>query len=128
VESQKRAARAWAEGRFPSRSSPVRDQLGLPILSHDETVRGDASMQSLASLNPSFRAWATWPSTPSSPSAIRRSRRSTTSTTPAIRSGIVDGAAGVLFGTKEMGEALGLKARARHQGHGLDRFGARRSC
>ena len=28
-------------------------------------------------------------------------------------SGIVDGAAGVLIGTKEMGEALGLKPRAR---------------
>ena len=39
-------------------------------------------------------------------------------------SGIVDGAAGVLVGTKEMGEALGLKPRARVQGDGLHRLGA----
>ena len=49
-----------------SRSSPVKDQLGVTILAHDETVRGDTTMQTLAALNPSFeqhgRRWrsTTW--------------------------------------------------------------------
>jgi acetyl-CoA C-acetyltransferase len=36
--------------------------------------------------------------------------------TPGNSSGIVDGAAGVLIGTREMGEALGLKPAARIRG------------
>jgi acetyl-CoA C-acetyltransferase len=54
VESQKRAARAWAEGRFARSILPVKDQLGLVILDHDEHMRPETSMQSLAALNPSF--------------------------------------------------------------------------
>ena len=116
VESQKRAARAWAEGRFSKSVVPVRDQLGLPILKHDETVRGDASMQSLASLNPSFGAMGEMAFdgvvTQRYPQVeqVRHVHHAGNS------SGIVDGAAGVLFGTREMGEALGLKPRARVKG------------
>ena len=54
VESQKRAARAWKEGRFSKSVIGVKDQLGVTILAHDETVRGDTTMQTLAALNPSF--------------------------------------------------------------------------
>ena len=58
VESQKRAAAAWAENRFARSIVPVRDQLGLPILARDEHMRPDATMQSLGALNPSFTsAW-----------------------------------------------------------------------
>ncbi len=65
VESQKRAAAAWAEGRFTKSVVPVKDQLGLTILDHDETMRPNTDMQTLAALNPSFaRPWARWPSTP----------------------------------------------------------------
>ena len=57
VESQKRAAAAWAEGRFKRSILPVKDQLGLPILDHDEHMRPSTTMQSLAALNPSFAAY-----------------------------------------------------------------------
>ena len=116
VESQKRAARAWAEGRFARSVVPVRDQLGLPILARDEHMRPDATMQSLASLNPAFAAVGEMAfdsvATQRYPQVeqVRHVHHAGNS------SGIVDGAAGVLFGTKEMGEAMGLKPRARVRG------------
>ena len=54
VESQKRAARAWSEGRFAKALAPVRDLNGLTILDRDEHMRPDTTMQSLAALKPSF--------------------------------------------------------------------------
>jgi acetyl-CoA C-acetyltransferase len=48
VESQQRAARAWAEKRFARSVVPVKDQLGLPILARDEHMRPETTMQSLA--------------------------------------------------------------------------------
>src|SRR6516162_1035465 len=47
VESHKRAAKAWEEGRFANSVAPVNDILGIPLLSRDETIRVDATMQSL---------------------------------------------------------------------------------
>src|SRR5271165_581145 len=54
VESQKRAAAAWNEGRFARSIAPVKDCNGLTILDHDEHMRPETDMQSLASLKPSF--------------------------------------------------------------------------
>ncbi|ESZ26334.1 acetyl-CoA acetyltransferase [Mesorhizobium sp. L2C084A000] len=54
VESQKRAAKSWADGRFKNSVVPIKDQNGLTILDHDEHMRPSTDMQSLASLNPSF--------------------------------------------------------------------------
>ncbi len=116
VESQKRAARAWADGRCSKSVVPVRDQLGLPILSQDETVRGDASMQSLASLNPSFSGMGEMAFDAVVTQRYPQVERVNHVHHAGNSSGIVDGAAGVLFGTKEMGEALGLKPRARVKG------------
>src|SRR5213083_2690493 len=50
VESQKRAAAAWDEGRFKRSVVPVKDINGLPILVKDEHMRPTTTMQSLASL------------------------------------------------------------------------------
>src|SRR5580693_8322158 len=50
VESQKRAAMAWQEGRFDRSVVPVKDVNGMTILAKDEHMRPDASMQSLAAL------------------------------------------------------------------------------
>ena len=52
VESHKRAAKAWAEGRFKNSVIGVKDQLGLTILDHDETIRPNTDMQALGGLNP----------------------------------------------------------------------------
>ena len=54
VESQKRAATSWSEGRFKNSIAPVKDINGLTLLDHDEHMRPDTNMQSLASLNASF--------------------------------------------------------------------------
>jgi len=113
VESQKRAATAWKEGRFAKSIVPVKDQMGGIQLAHDEHMRPDADMQSLAALNPSFAGMGAmgfdevikqrYPEL----EAINHVHHAGNS------SGIVDGASAVLFGSKEMGEKFGLKPRAR---------------
>ena len=116
VESQKRAAASWADGRFKKSVIGVKDQLGLTILDHDETVRGSTTMQTLASLNASFAGMGEMAF-----DAVAQQRYPQVEKVNHVHhagnsSGIVDGAAGVLIGTKEMGEALGLKARGRIKG------------
>src|SRR5215204_5277048 len=54
VESQKRTAKSWEEGRFAKSVVPVRDVNGITLLDHDEHMRPETNMQSLASLKPSF--------------------------------------------------------------------------
>ncbi len=116
VESQKRAARAWREGRFNNSVVPAKDQLGLTLLDRDEHMRPDASMQSLGSLNPSFQMMGDMAFDAVSVQRYPEVERVNHVHTPGNSSGIVDGAAGVLVGTREMGEALGLKPRARIKG------------
>lgn len=116
VESQKRAAKAWAEGRFSKSILAVRDQMGAVILDRDEHMRPDATMQSLASLNPSFTMMGEMAFDAVVQGKYPEVERVNHVHHAGNSSGIVDGAAGVLFGTKEMGEALGLKPRARIKG------------
>ena len=54
VQSQKRAAVAWSEGRFKNAIAPVKDINGITLLDRDEHMRPTTDMQSLASLKPSF--------------------------------------------------------------------------
>ncbi|MDB5454722.1 MAG: acetyl-CoA acetyltransferase [Caulobacter sp.] len=116
VESQKRAAAAWADGRFKKSVIGVKDQLGLTLLDHDETVRASTTMQTLASLSASFVGMGEMAF-----DAVVQQRYPQVEKVNHVHhagnsSGIVDGAAGVLIGTKEMGEKLGLKPRARIKG------------
>ncbi|MFA7602809.1 MAG: acetyl-CoA C-acetyltransferase [Novosphingobium sp.] len=113
MESQIRAARAWSEGRFARSVVPVKDQLGLTILDHDEHMRPGTTMQSLASLKPAFQEQG---DTFYDGIAVQRYPqidRISHVHHAGNSSGIVDGAAGVLFGSKEAGDRLGLKPRAR---------------
>ncbi|SFH14259.1 acetyl-CoA C-acetyltransferase [Palleronia marisminoris] len=115
VESQKRAAKAWEEGRFDKSVIEVKDINGLTILDRDEYMRPGTDMQSLGGLNPAFKemgetmpgfdqiALMKYPHL----EAINHIHHAGNS------SGIVDGAAGILIGSKEFGEARGLKPRAR---------------
>ncbi len=114
VESHKRAARSWKEGRFKKSIVPVKDVFGMEALAHDETVRPETDMQVLGALSPSFAmlgesvgfnavALQKYPEV----ERINHVHHAGNS------SGIVDGAAAVLIGTKEMGAKLGLKPRAR---------------
>ncbi|MFT3727618.1 MAG: acetyl-CoA C-acetyltransferase [Terricaulis sp.] len=115
VQSQQRAAKAWKEGRFKKSIVPVKDQLGVTLLDHDEHMRPETTLQSLGALEPSFKAQGEvmpgW-------DAVIGQRYPEVEKVNHVHhagnsSGIVDGAAGVLIGTKEMGDALGLKARAK---------------
>jgi len=116
VESHRRAAHAWSEGRFVRSVVPVKDQLGLVRLDHDETVRPKADMQTLAGLNPSFAAMGQMAFDSVINQRYPEVERVDHVHTPGNSSGIVDGAAAVLFGSREAGAAAGLKPRARVKG------------
>ena len=116
VESQRRAAQAWEEGRFEKSVITVKDQMGLPILARDEHMRPSTTMQSLGSLNPSFTTIGEMAFDAVVTQRYPQVERVNHVHHAGNSSGIVDGAAGVLFGTKEAGEALGLKPRARVKG------------
>ncbi len=114
VESQKRAAEAWAEGRFKKSIYPIKDVNGITLLDTDEHMRPNTTMQSLAALKPSFVEMGQMGGFDAG--AIQRY--------PEVEeinhvhhagnsSGIVDGAAAVLIGNKEAGAAANLKPRAR---------------
>ena len=115
VESQRRAAKAWEEDRFAKSIVPVTDQNGLTILARDEYMRPGTSVEDLAKLKPSFKemgeimpgfdqvAMLKYPHL----DHINHVHHAGNS------SGIVDGAAAVLLGSKEFGEAHGLRPRAR---------------
>jgi acetyl-CoA C-acetyltransferase len=114
VESQNRAEKAWKERRFDKSIVPVKNQLGLMQLDHDEFMRPGTDMQSLASLKPAFEALSAMIGLDKV--AIQRYpdlERINFVHHAGNSSGIVDGAAAILVGSKEMGEKLGLKPRAR---------------
>ena len=119
VESQRRAAEAWDDGRFAGSVTPVTDENGAIVLDRDEHVRPDTDMQALAALNPAFDRMGRdmgfdsvilqrYPEV----ERIEHVHHAGNS------SGIVDGAAAVLVGSGEIGAALGLKPRARIRGFG----------
>ncbi len=116
VESQKRAAKAWKEGRFSKSVIPVKDQLGVTILAHDETVRGDTTMQTLAALNPSFEQMGQMAFDDVVKQRYPEVEKINHVHHAGNSSGIVDGASAVLIGNKVTGDAAGLKPRARIKG------------
>ncbi|TAK51419.1 MAG: acetyl-CoA C-acetyltransferase [Gammaproteobacteria bacterium] len=114
LESQRRAATAWREGWFSRSVTPIRDVLGEVLLDRDEYLRPQATAADLAALKPAFEtpgqqygfdavAWQRYPGV----EAIRHVH------TAGNSSGIVDGAAAVLVGSRKVARALGLKPRAR---------------
>lgn len=114
VESQRRAAAAWKEGRFTKSVVPVKDINGMIILDRDEHMRPDATMQSLGSLKPAFAAMAEQGGF----NAVALQAHPELESVHYVHhagnsSGIVDGASAVLLGTKEAGAAQGLKPRAK---------------
>ena len=114
VESQKRAATAWNEGRFVRSVVSVKDVNGLTILAKDEHMRPGTTMQSLAQLNPSFVQLGEMGGF----DAVAVQAHPELETINHVHhagnsSGIVDGAAAVLIGSKQAGESAGLKPRMR---------------
>src|ERR1700761_4987313 len=56
LESQRRAAEAWAGNRFNRSIVPVQDVMGRQLLARDEYMRPDTNMQTLAGLKAAFTA------------------------------------------------------------------------
>ena len=114
VESQKRAGKAWADGRFDNSVIAVKDQNGLTILDKDEHMRPSTDMQSLGSLNASFAIMGEM----GGYDAVAIQAHPEVERVEHVHhagnsSGIVDGAAAVLLGSRAGGESLGIKPRAR---------------
>ena len=114
VQSHKRAHAAWEKGYFNKSVVPVKDINGLTLLGRDETIRPGADMQGLAALKPAFAmmgeqggfdAVATF----AHPDVefVNHVHHAGNS------SGIVDGAAAVLVGSRKAGKAMGKAPRAR---------------
>jgi acetyl-CoA C-acetyltransferase len=114
VQSQDRAASAQQRNAFAKSIIPVKDINGFTILDKDENVRPGTTTEILGKLTPSFEmmgvmggfdqvALQKYPEL----EKINHVHH------PGNSSAIVDGAALILIGTKEMGEALGLKPRAK---------------
>jgi len=113
ILSQQRAKTAWDKGHFKNSIVPVKDQLGITLLDHDEYMRPGTSLEDLAGLKASFTdmgelgfdsvALQKYPEIESM-NHVHHAGNS---------SGIVDGASAMLIGSKEMGEKLGLKPRAK---------------
>ncbi|HRN68650.1 MAG TPA: acetyl-CoA C-acetyltransferase [Promineifilum sp.] len=110
--SQQRAAAAQANGYFRS-IVPVRDAAGNVLLDRDEHPRPDATLEGLGALKPAFEGLGTMGFDAVALKKYPQLERINHVHTAGNSSGIVDGAALVLVGSKEKGEALGLRPRAR---------------
>ncbi len=117
VESQRRATAAQAANRFAKSIFTVKDEIGLDVLSYDEGIRSETTVESLAKLKPSFEMMGLMGGLDNLAlmkyqeiEAINHVHHAGNS------SQIVDGSAGMLIGNKAMGEKLGLKPRAKIKG------------
>ena len=112
--SQQRAARAWREGYFKRSVVPVVDRNGLTVLDHDEHIRPETTVETLAALKPSFAAVGE----AGGFDAVALQKYHWLERIDHVHhagnsSGIVDGAALVAVGNREVGERFGLTPRAR---------------
>ena len=117
VESQKRAAAAWDNGWFDNSVVPIRDQLGRTLLDRDEHMRPGTTLEDLGGLKAAFVI----PGEQAGFDAVALQKYPEVEAIDHVHtggnsSGIVDGAAAVLIGTREAGDAQGLKPRARIRG------------
>jgi acetyl-CoA C-acetyltransferase len=93
VESHRRAAAAWNEGRFTAETIPVSTPKRTPTeLGRDESIRESTSFEVLAKLNPVFKPDGT--------------------VTAGNAPGMNDGAAAVVLMSTERAHELGLKPMA----------------
>jgi acetyl-CoA C-acetyltransferase len=113
LRSHRRAAAARAEGRFARSIVPVHDIAGLPLLAEDETIRADASLEAMAALKPSFAQIGAMGYDATALRKYTTVERIDHVHHAGNSSGIVDGAALMLVGSKAGGERAGLKPRAR---------------
>jgi len=113
AESYRRAEDAQRDGRFGRTLVPLKDQIGITVLDRDEGVRPGTTAESLAKLKPAFEAMGQF-----GLDALALLKYADVNQINHVHhagnsSQIVDGAAGILIGSREFGEKAGLKPRAR---------------
>jgi acetyl-CoA C-acetyltransferase len=112
MRSQLKAAAARAAGRFRS-VVPVCDQNGVLILAEDEFIKPNTTVEALGGLKPSFEAAGRMGFDALALRKYPQLERVDHIHTAGNSSGIVDGAALALIGSKAAGSRLGLRPRAR---------------
>jgi len=113
VESQRRAAHAWASGHFDRSVIPVRDVIGEVVLARDEHLRPGTTNADLARLKAAFTAMGDSGYDALALQRYPQVERIEHVHTGGNSSGIVDGASAVLVGSRAYGERNGLRARGR---------------
>ncbi len=113
LQSHQRAASARADGRFSKSVVPVHDIAGLLMLAEDETIRANATMEALAKLEPSFAAMGAMGFDATALRKYTSVEKIAHVHHAGNASGIVDGAALMLVGSRDAGARAGLRARAR---------------
>ncbi len=117
VESQRRAAAAQAAGYFDKSVVPVKDVIGQVALAKDEYLRPGTTLADLMKLKPAF----TQMGEEGGFDAVAMQRYPQVESinhvhTGGNSSGIVDGAAAVLVGSRKAAKKAGLQPRARIRG------------
>jgi len=113
LQSHQRAAAARAAGHFRKSILPVHDIAGLQMLAEDETIRANATMEAMAKLEPSFAAMGAMGFDATALRKYTTVEKIAHVHHAGNASGIVDGAALMLVGSREAGARAGLRARAR---------------
>ncbi len=114
VLSQRRAAEAWFQGKFSKSIVPVKDINNITLLDRDEHLRPETNLEALAALKPSFSFFAEQGGFDAvAIQAYPEIDKLNYVHHAGNSSGIVDGAAAVLIGSREAGAKLSLAPRAR---------------
>ena len=113
ANSHRKAAAAWERGAFASSIVPVVDRNGVTILSHDELIRPNSTVESISGLKPSFKSLGEMGFDDVAREKYHWVEAINHVHTPANSSGIVDGAAAILIGSQSIADKFSLKPRAR---------------
>ena len=113
LQSHQRAAAARAAGHFRKSVVPVHDIAGLLMLAEDETIRANATLEAMGKLEPSFAAMGAMGFDATALRRYTTVEKITHVHHAGNASGIVDGAALMLIGSRDAGQRAGLRARAR---------------
>jgi len=113
LQSHQRAAAARAAGHFKRSVLPVTDIAGLTMLAEDETIRANATLEAMAKLEPSFAAMGAMGFDATALRKYTTVEKIAHVHHAGNASGIVDGAALMLIGSRDAGRRAGLRARAK---------------
>jgi len=113
VQSQQRAFMAQKNKRFENSIIPVKDLNGFTLLQQDEYLRPKTTLETLANIKPAFQQMGDMLFDQTAINNHLEIEKINHVHHAGNASGIVDGAALMLIGNKEIGKKLGLTPRAK---------------